>query len=86
MSFEVLTAVRTLVEIFWVMTPCGDVVGYRLFVLGEPCCLHLDGEVARVKMEAAWSSRTSVFYFNTTQRHNREDLNLEKDLDILSVA
>jgi hypothetical protein len=31
------------VEIFWVMTPCCDVVGYHCF--GGPCCLHLQGEV-----------------------------------------
>jgi len=28
--------------IFWVVTPCDDVVGYRL---GGPCCLHLPDEV-----------------------------------------
>jgi len=27
------------VEVFWVVTPCGVAVGYRLF--GGPCCLHL---------------------------------------------
>jgi len=27
--------------IFWVVTPCSDVVGYQCF--GRPCCLHLQG-------------------------------------------
>jgi len=26
---------------FWVVTPCSDVVGYHLF--GGSCCLHLQG-------------------------------------------
>jgi hypothetical protein len=29
--------------VFWVMTPCSDVVGHQRF--GGPCCLHLQGEV-----------------------------------------
>jgi len=39
------------VEVFWVVTPFGVVVGYQRF--GEPCC-HLQGEV---KMDASWSPR-----------------------------
>jgi hypothetical protein len=31
--------VRIQVSVFWVVTPCSVVVGYRRF--GEPCCLHL---------------------------------------------
>jgi len=30
------------VKIFWVVTPCGVVVGYQRF--GGPLCLHLQGE------------------------------------------
>jgi len=34
-SFEALTAMFQ-VEVFWVVTPCSDEVGYQRF--GEPCC------------------------------------------------
>jgi hypothetical protein len=30
-----------------------------------------------MKMEAAWASEISVFYHNTTRRHNPEDLDLK---------
>jgi hypothetical protein len=39
-SFEAFTAVMSQVEVFWVVTPCGVVVGYQRF--REPCC-HPDG-------------------------------------------
>jgi hypothetical protein len=34
----VLTA-KIQIELFWVVTPCGNVIGYQRF--GGPCCLHL---------------------------------------------
>jgi hypothetical protein len=41
------------VEVFWVVMPCGVVVGYQYF--GGPWCLHLQGEVIfgfhRVKIQ-----------------------------------
>jgi hypothetical protein len=37
------------VVVFWVMTPCSDVVGYQRF--GGPCCLHLQGEVSEAWIE-----------------------------------
>jgi hypothetical protein len=38
---RIFTAMKIQVAVFWVMTPCSDVVGYQRF--GEPCCLHLQG-------------------------------------------
>jgi hypothetical protein len=35
--------------VFWVMTPCSDVVGYLSF--GGPCCLHLQSEGSGVCTE-----------------------------------
>jgi len=32
----------SLVEVFWVVTPCSVMVGYKRF--GGPCCVHLQGE------------------------------------------
>jgi hypothetical protein len=31
------------IDVFWVVTPCGVVVGYQTF--RGPCCLHFHGEV-----------------------------------------
>jgi hypothetical protein len=39
--FEVSSAVRIQVQIFWVVTHCSFVVGYQCF--GRPCCLHFSG-------------------------------------------
>jgi hypothetical protein len=39
--FEVFTAVKIQIEVFWVVTPCSVVLGYRRF--GGPYCLHLQG-------------------------------------------
>jgi hypothetical protein len=39
--FEVFTAVKMQVEVFWVVTSRSVVVGYQRF--GGPCCLHLHG-------------------------------------------
>jgi hypothetical protein len=57
--FEVLTAVKTSIMVFWVMTRRGLVVGYHsLFTL---------------KTEAIRSSETLVTSYKTTVRHNPED-------------
>jgi hypothetical protein len=37
--FEVFTAIKIEVMVFWVLMPCSVVVGYQRF--GAPCCLHL---------------------------------------------
>jgi hypothetical protein len=40
--FEVFTAMKIQVQFFWVVTPCGVVVGYQRF--RGPFCLYLKGE------------------------------------------
>jgi hypothetical protein len=40
--FEVFSAVKIQVEVFWVVKLCSDVVGYQCF--GVSCCLLLQGE------------------------------------------
>jgi hypothetical protein len=62
--------VKIQAEVFWVVTPCSVVVGYQRF--GGPYCLYLRSDV---RIEAAWTSETLVFY-NTTRRHYPEDLEL----------
>jgi hypothetical protein len=56
-SFEAFTAVMFQVAVFWVVKPCSVVVGYRRF--RGPRCLHRH---FTMKMEAAWTSETSVSY------------------------
>jgi hypothetical protein len=41
-GFEVLTAVRTKMAVFWVVAPCSLVEVYQLF--RGPCCLHYQGD------------------------------------------
>jgi hypothetical protein len=45
-SFEAFTATMFQVEVFWVMTSCSVVGGYQR--VRDPCCLHLQGEVAEM--------------------------------------
>jgi hypothetical protein len=47
---------------FWVVTPCSIVVGYRRF--GGPCSLQVQVEV---KMEVAWTSEALVSCRNITR-------------------
>jgi hypothetical protein len=70
---EVFTAVKIEVEVFWIVPPCNDMVGYKRF--GRPCCLHLHGE----KMEAPRSVETLISYHVITRRHNSKDLDLNTD-------
>jgi hypothetical protein len=54
--------VKIHVKVFWVVTPCSVVAGYRRF--RGPYCLHLQG---------GGISETLIYYSNTTRRHNQED-------------
>jgi hypothetical protein len=42
-SLTLVDTVMNKAEVFWVVTPCSDVVGYRRF--GGPSYLHLQDEV-----------------------------------------
>jgi hypothetical protein len=68
-----LTTVNIQVVVFWVVSPCSVVVGYKRF--GWPCCplFHFP-----LKVEATRSTETLVSYHITTRRHNPEapDLNM----------
>jgi len=39
--FGIFTVMKIHVVVFWVVMPCGDIIGYRRF--GRPSCLHLQG-------------------------------------------
>jgi hypothetical protein len=67
LRFEIFKVVKIHVKVFWVMTPCSDVVGYQHF--RGPCCLHLnslhpDDEDSKVLQNVG------------ILQHNPEDLNL----------
>jgi hypothetical protein len=44
-KFEIFTAVKIQVKVFWVVMPCSIVVGYQCF---RPCCLNLQGDVGGI--------------------------------------
>jgi hypothetical protein len=60
--FEVFTAVKIQVEVFWIVTPCGVVTEYQL------------SEVHATSIFS--TSETLVSYHNITQHHKPERLYL----------
>jgi len=59
---EVFTAVYIQVKVFWVVTPCSEVEGYRRF--------HF-----LLKMEGDKSFETFVSYINAWHIYSEDDLN-----------
>jgi hypothetical protein len=60
--FEVFTAVKIRIEVLWVVTACGDAVGYLCF--GERCFFYLQSEVMLMLMEVERPTENLVFYLN----------------------
>jgi hypothetical protein len=61
-------------SVFWVVVPCSLVEIYYRF--RGPCCLHHQGLLIALMMEAARSSETLVNFYQTTRRYNPEDRHL----------
>jgi len=64
--------VKTQVQFFQVVMPCGVVAGYHHFC--GPCCL---------KMEAAWTLEMMIFCHTTTWHHNPEELTMNSTFKLL---
>jgi len=62
------------IEVFWVMTPCRDEVGYQRF--RTPCRLHIQC-VVMMKMQAAWAPGTLVKNHISTRCHKVEDNDMD---------
>jgi hypothetical protein len=63
-------------RVFWVVTPCSDVVGYQH--MGGPSYHHLHGYF-NLRMEAARSSGTMASYYTTIWSHDLDcNLNLHR--------
>jgi hypothetical protein len=62
MDSEIFTSMKIQVEVFWIVTPCCDVVGYHRFE-------DLSGSIVRVKMEAEWPRRYNLelYDFNSEE-------------------
>jgi hypothetical protein len=72
-GFEVLTAVRTKMTVFWVVEPCSLVEVYQRF--RGPWCLQSSRLIA-LMMEAARTSEKLVNFYQTTRRYHPEDSHL----------
>jgi hypothetical protein len=68
--FEVLTAVKMSMFVFWVATPRWLVGGYQRF--GGTYCLHLQ-DTSTLKTKASCSFETLVSVYRSTRRYNPED-------------
>jgi hypothetical protein len=71
-GFEVFTVANMKMAVIWIAAPCSLVEVYRF---RDPCCLHHQGELIALMIEAARTSETLNFY-QTTRRYNPEDSHL----------
>jgi hypothetical protein len=69
-GFELLTAVRIKMAVFWVVAQCNLVEIYQCF--RGPYCLGL------LLLEAARTSERLVNFYHTTRRYNPEDSDLRE--------
>jgi hypothetical protein len=93
-SFQVFTAVKILVEVFWVVMPCSLVRSYPMGI-GDPSpgikrpgrgTDHLPPSGAEIKTAWSYTSappnmfswRGKILPFYTTRRQNPEDINLKE--------
>jgi hypothetical protein len=65
-KFLAQTISKMKMAVFWVVAPCSLVEVYQRF--RGPCCLHHQGD------EAARTSETLVNFYQSTRRHNPEDI------------
>jgi hypothetical protein len=66
--YEVFTAVKIQIVVFWVMTQCSDVTGQ--------CCSHLQGEMNK---EAAMYFKTLVGYHTPASYHKAKERKMMTD-------
>jgi hypothetical protein len=68
------TEILSKMAVFWVVAPCSLVEVHQSF--RGPCCLHQQGGLIVLMMEAAITSETLVNLYQTTRRYNPKDSHL----------
>jgi hypothetical protein len=56
------------IAVFWVVAPCSLVEVYQRF--RGPCCLHHQGELIALMMEAARTQKTAIFILTAVRTSN----------------
>jgi hypothetical protein len=74
-GFEVLMEASMKMAVFWVVTLCILVEVYQHFRV--TCCLHHQGSLITLMMEAASTSESLVNFYQTTWCYNPEDSHLQ---------
>jgi hypothetical protein len=73
--FQVLMAVSMKMAVLWIVPPLSLIEVYRHF--RGACCLHYQGKLIALMMEAASTSETLVNFYET-KWHNNPDSHLFK--------